>query len=117
MNRVFRNVIFKFNQSGLNAESHITLDSVITAMKLHKNLKVVVSAHTDSRGSAVYNLRLSDKRAINARLYLTARGISSTRIIIKGYGETQLLNHCADGVECSEEEHTQNRRVELKLIR
>nr|WP_294928415.1 hypothetical protein [uncultured Flavobacterium sp.] len=31
----------------------------------------------------------------------------------KGYGETQLVNHCADGVKCSEEEHQLNRRSEF----
>jgi outer membrane protein OmpA-like peptidoglycan-associated protein len=45
-----------------------------------------------------------------------AKGLNTTRIkLIKGMGESQLTNHCKDGVECSDNEHQVNRRVEVKV--
>jgi len=44
---------------------------------------------------------------------LVKNGVEKTRLTGKGYGETQLINKCADGVQCSEEEHQANRRSEF----
>ena len=43
-------------------------------------------------------------------------GINSVRLIGKGYGESQLVNHCADGIKCTEEEHQVNRRSEFIIV-
>ena len=48
---------------------------------------------------------------------IIAQGIEASRIRAKGYGETALVNKCADGVECSEEEHQANRRIEFKVLK
>ena len=48
--------------------------------------------------------------------YLIKRGIAPERLTAKGYGESQLVNPCADGVPCSEEEHQQNRRSTFVII-
>ncbi len=48
--------------------------------------------------------------------YLIKRGIVPERLIAKGYGESQLVNQCADGVQCSEEEHQQNRRSTFVIV-
>src|SRR5690606_27985173 len=63
-----------------------------------------------------YNLDLSQRRANSAKNYLVNRGIASDRIEAVGYGETQILNHCTNGVNCSEAEHQLNRRTEFKII-
>jgi hypothetical protein len=47
---------------------------------------------------------------------VVSKGIKAERIIAKGYGENVLLNRCADGVECSEDEHQLNRRTEFKIL-
>ncbi len=76
-----------------------------------------LSSHTDSRSAADYNLKLSQRRADAAKKYIVEKGIAQNRIVAVGYGETRLLNRCADGVECSEEEHQLNRRTEIKTIK
>jgi len=69
-----------------------------------------------SRGNDDYNLKLSQRRADAAVNYLVSKGISRSRLVAKGYGETRLLNHCGNGVNCSEEQHQENRRTEIKII-
>ena len=48
--------------------------------------------------------------------YILKGGIAKDRISGKGYGESKLINKCADGVECTEEEHGKNRRTEFKIL-
>jgi flagellar motor protein MotB len=78
-------------------------------------ITIELSSHTDCRASDEYNIDLSQKRAESAVRYLVLNGISSARMTARGYGETMLVNECADGVECTEEEHQMNRRTEFKV--
>jgi outer membrane protein OmpA-like peptidoglycan-associated protein len=80
-------------------------------------MQIELRSHTDSRASAAYNLNLSDHRAKSAAAYLYSKGIARGRIIGKGYGETKLINKCADGVPCTEAEHQVNRRTEFKILK
>ena len=48
--------------------------------------------------------------------YLVSKGISKDRMTAKGYGETRLVNYCKDGIDCTDEEHQQNRRTEVKIL-
>ena len=73
-------------------------------------------SHTDSRSSAKYNKTLSTKRAKAAVAYLVKQGINAKRVVAAGYGESLLMNGCKDGVNCTEEEHQQNRRTEIKIL-
>ena len=84
-------------------------------MGKYKSLQLEISAHTDSRGEADYNLNLSELRAASTATHLINQGISESRLTTNGYGETILLNGCSDGVKCSDEEHSVNRRIEFKL--
>ena len=79
-------------------------------------MKIEFGSHTDSRSSAKYNKTLSTKRAKAAVAYIVKQGVSSKRIIAAGYGESKLVNKCQDGTPCSEEEHQQNRRTEIKIL-
>jgi len=83
---------------------------------LKNNLKIELSAHTDSRGSNSYNQRLSQARAQSCVDYLIKKGVAKSNIKAKGYGEYQLVNKCKNGVKCSEEEHQENRRTEVKIL-
>ena len=82
-------------------------------MKEHPTMKIDVRSHTDSRQTAKYNEALSDRRAKSTVEWLVKNGIDPTRLTGKGYGETQLVNKCADGVPCTEAEHQANRRSEF----
>ena len=73
-------------------------------------------SHTDSRGNDDYNMSLSQQRANSVVNYLVGKGISRSRLVAKGYGETRLVNRCANGVECSEADHKKNRRTEFRII-
>jgi len=116
-NVVLQNISFESATATLRESSYRELDKVVTLLKNNPNIKLEIGAHTDSRGSDASNLKLSKERAQAALNYIliAAKGsISPERISAKGYGESQLLNKCADGILCSEEEHARNRRVELK---
>ena len=114
---VFEKVYFKFNDVAVPPAVYHTLDSAIHATRISKTVKIEVSAHTDSRGKAEYNQKLSERRAAVVKQYLMKKGVASSRIITHGLGETQLLNQCTDGVECTEEQHQLNRRVEVKIVK
>jgi outer membrane protein OmpA-like peptidoglycan-associated protein len=109
------NIHYDFNKFTIRADAAPILDTLVAFLNEHP-IKVELGSHTDSRGTAKYNERLSQHRAEAAVAYLVAHGIDPNRITAKGYGESQLLNRCADGVNCTEEEHQANRRTEVKVI-
>jgi outer membrane protein OmpA-like peptidoglycan-associated protein len=102
---------FAFNSSYLNEPSKETLRKIAGFMETNSTLTIGISGHTDSRGPEQYNLWLSEKRARRALDYLLGQGVDAGRITLSPMGETQLLNHCADGVSCTAAEHSVNRRV------
>jgi len=109
------NVIIHFDLSKWNIrkDAEPELEKILEAMEYHPKIKVDIRSHTDSRGSAISNEKLSERRAQSTRDWLIQKGISPDRLTAKGYGERQLTNKCADGVPCSEEEHQANRRSEF----
>lgn len=113
----FHNIYFEYGSAELNTKSKIILDKVILMLKENKGIQIELSAHTDSRADADFNIELSKKRAENAMDYILSKYINSEQVIAKGYGETKLLNHCNDGVMCNEEEHAVNRRIEIKILK
>lgn len=110
------NVYYDTGKSTLRPESKQELNRLYNLMKQYSTLKVEVSSHTDSRGSAEKNMALSTNRAKSCYNYLTRKGIGKDRVIFKGYGETRLINQCADGVKCSDVEHQKNRRTEISIL-
>lgn len=109
-------ILYDLDKADLRPESRVVLDSL--AIILQKNAKLVIelAAHTDSRASADYNLKLSQRRAESCVNYLVSKGINRARLSPVGYGETRLLNDCEDGIDCSEEEHQLNRRTTIRVI-
>ena len=85
-------------------------------MKNNPTLRFEISSHTDSRLEDKYNMWLSQKRADSVMEYFVQKGISKERLEAKGYGETQLLNHCANEVICTDKEHLVNRRTEFIIL-
>ncbi|MDX2280741.1 MAG: OmpA family protein [Saprospiraceae bacterium] len=109
------NIYYDFDKWDIRADAVEQLDKVVTLMKDNPGLSVELGSHTDTRGNDAYNLQLSERRAAAAVAYIVSEGVDSARITSKGYGETELVNRCKNGVECSEEAHQQNRRTELKI--
>jgi outer membrane protein OmpA-like peptidoglycan-associated protein len=108
-------IFYDLNKWDIREDAKPILDSLVRFMEINP-IQAELSSHTDSRATAEYNLNLSQKRAEAAVQYIVEKGISSSRITAKGYGESQLVNRCADGVSCSEAEHQENRRTEFKII-
>lgn len=108
---------YAFDSDEILKDAAYILDKMVDMVRKYPDLEVIIESHTDSKGSDEYNLRLSKRRAASAYEYLVGKGIEPTTIEYTGYGETQLLNHCDDGVDCIEEEHAINRRSIIKLVR
>lgn len=113
---VIQNIYYDLDKSDLRSRSLPTLDSLVSFFNENKSLTVEIGSHTDSRASQEYNQTLSQARAQSVVNYLISKGVNANKIIAKGYGETKLINRCADGVECTEEEHQQNRRTTFKIV-
>ncbi len=109
------NIHYDFDKSFIRKDARPILDSLVTILNTYP-INVELGSHTDSRGSNAYNIALAQRRADAAVAYLINSGIDSQRIKAKGYGETQLLNKCSDGVPCSKEAHQENRRTEVKVL-
>jgi outer membrane protein OmpA-like peptidoglycan-associated protein len=101
----------------LKAEASAQLDKVVTLLTAYPSILIELNSHTDSRSDASFNLQLSQKRADVAVAYIVSKGGDAQRIIGHGFGETDLTNRCKDFVPCSEEEHRQNRRTEIRVTR
>ena len=110
------NIIFNLGKWDILPAARPDLDYVVKLMQDNPTIKVEMSSHTDSRGSDQYNQELSQKRAQSSVDYLMSKGVSRARLIARGAGESELLNRCADGVTCEENEHTINRRTEFKVV-
>ena len=106
-------IYFDLDKWNIRPDAAVDLAKIVDVLKEYPTMKVDVRSHTDSRQTKKYNEKLSDRRAKSTIEWMVKDGIQSSRISGKGYGETQLLNKCADGVQCSEEEHQRNRRSEF----
>lgn len=110
------NIYYDYDKWDIRPDAEPDLQELTDLLKKYPDMKIELSSHTDSRGRDEYNETLSQKRAESARNWILAKGIAADRIVPKGYGEKQLLNECANGVECTEEQHQLNRRTEFKII-
>jgi outer membrane protein OmpA-like peptidoglycan-associated protein len=109
-------IYFDFDKYNIRKDSEIEVQKVIAALEKYPSLKIKVNSHTDSRGPAAYNLWLSQKRAEATVVYMISKGIAKDRLASEGFGESKLLNECADGVSCSSEKHDLNRRSEFIIL-
>jgi len=115
-NKVNINTIyFDFDKYNIRKDAAKELDKVVQVMNEYPELLIEAGSHTDSRGKDKYNQKLSERRAKATVDYIVSKGIDASRITYEGYGETQLVNECSNGVKCSEEQHQLNRRTEFKI--
>ena len=103
-------IYFDLNKYYIRPDAEIELTKVYNALIRFPEMIIRIESHTDSRSPQSYNLRLSQNRATSTRDWLIQRGIAPSRLSSVGYGESQLINRCADGVPCTEAEHQLNRR-------
>lgn len=106
-------IYFDLDKSVIRKDAAFELEKILVVMQQYPKMKIDVRSHTDSRQTVKYNMALSDKRAKSTVQWLIKNGIASDRLTGKGFGESQLVNKCSDGVPCTEKEHQQNRRSEF----
>jgi outer membrane protein OmpA-like peptidoglycan-associated protein len=110
------NIYFDLNKSEITNDIAIELNKVVEILKKYPNIKIEIESHTDSRAPDNYNLNLSNDRAISIKEFIISKGIDLNRIEARGFGESKLLNKCANGVRCTDGEHLLNRRTEFIVI-
>lgn len=106
-------IYFDLDKWDIRPDAALELEKILDVMKQYPMMKIDVRSHTDSRQTHKYNQKLSDRRAASTIDWLVANGVEKARLTGRGYGETKLVNKCADGVQCTEEEHQANRRSEF----
>lgn len=110
-------IYFDFDKSNIRADAKVELQKVIDYMNKYPSVEIDVQSHTDSRAEDNYNVSLSSRRNKATKEYIINKGgIESHRVKGIGFGETQLVNECSNGVKCSENQHQQNRRSEFIII-
>ncbi|MBS7231240.1 PD40 domain-containing protein [Flavobacterium psychroterrae] len=106
-------IYFDLDKSNIRIEAALDLEKILDVLNNNPTMKLDIRSHTDSRATFKYNESLSDRRAKSTISWLIKNGVAKNRLTGKGYGETQLVNGCSDGVQCTEEEHQMNRRSEF----
>lgn len=106
------NVYFETGSAVLLPESESSLNEAGSALEKFADLRIEVEGHTDTRGPAPYNQRLSQARAEAVREYLLSHyQLHRENLTARGYGETR-----PETKERNDEELLRNRRVELTVL-
>ena len=111
------NIYYNDLETSISALAKNDLNQVVEALEEYPDMVIDVISHTDSRGDAKDNLRISQKRADEIKQYLVSKGISVARIRAIGMGESSPVNSCVDGVKCTDAEYRRNRRTEFRILR
>ncbi|MEB2784629.1 OmpA family protein [Algoriphagus persicinus] len=109
---VLENIYYDLDKAEIRPDAAVELDKLVQVLKDNPAIRIELSSHTDDRSSDAYNQNLSQRRAQSAVDYIVSQGISSDRLVAKGYGESQLIIENAS----TEEDHQINRRTEFKVI-
>ncbi|WP_113663216.1 OmpA family protein [Pedobacter nanyangensis] len=109
-------IYYDLDKSFIRKDAAAVADKLAIFLKQHTEFELVASSYCDSRASHAYNMALSQRRSQSAKQYLVNRGIEASRIKISYYGEQHLVNHCKDGVNCTEAQQQLNRRTEFFLL-
>jgi len=105
------NVHFESGKSTLMNSSFKELEELVEFMRLKNDIIIEIAGHTDNVGDDEFNLKLSEARAETVKNYLVSKGISSNRIISKGYGENQPID-----TNSTNEGRQNNRRTEVRIL-
>lgn len=104
-------VYFDFDKSDITQNSKLALNKLVQIFNEYPETNILVEGHTDDKGGDEYNMSLSERRASAVGNYLKTAGISSSRLTIKWYGETQPKVE-----NTSDANRAENRRVEFGII-
>ncbi len=116
---IFRleNIYYNYGQFFIRPDAIKELETkLVPLLRKYPEMRIEIRSHTDSRSSDDFNMKLSESRARAVVDYLATRGIDVARVESKGYGESELLNNCANDSTCTEAQHQANRRTEFKIL-
>ena len=108
---ILKNVFYDFDKATLRPQSIIELDHLIQLLNEYPNMRIELSSHTDNKGTADYNIYLSNARSKSCVDYLVSKGVSKLRLEYKGYGLTQPI-----ATNDTDEGRQLNRRTEFKIL-
>ncbi len=116
------NVFFDLNKTELRPESFSELNKLKDLLQKNTTLKIEIGGHTDTRGDAIENQKLSEGRANSVRNFLIQQGIVADRLVAKGFGESQPIvsDDVIAKLKTSKEQekaHQSNRRTEYKFLK
>ncbi len=112
---VMDKIFYEFNKATLNFSAVRHMEALLDLLKRYPEMEIDLVSHTETRGDAKLNQELTDERSKNAKIYLVSRGVDEKRITPIGKGESEPRNRCVDGIECTDEEHQQNNRIEIRI--
>ena len=117
--RWYKIVYYDFDKSNVREpDASKTMTEVLKFVKEHPEVRLLMNSYCDARGTNAYNQKLSKRRAEAATKWLTDRGMDRAMVEkMEWAGESMLINRCADGSICSEEDQQLNRRTEIRVIR
>ncbi|XYH92570.1 OmpA family protein [Sorangium sp. So ce1128] len=106
--KITQQIHFEFDKDKIRPESFPILDAVVEVLQQNPKIKIEIQGHTDNKGAAAYNKKLSDRRAASVKKYLVAKGIDEARLTSKGYGMEQPIVP-----NTSDQNRALNRRVQF----
>ncbi len=109
-------IYFDLDKFDIRKDAADELEKVVSLMNKYPKLIIELRSHTDSRAPDAYNMILSERRAKSTVAWIISKGIDPIRISGNGYGETQLVNECSNGVKCTDAQHQLNRRADFVIV-
>jgi outer membrane protein OmpA-like peptidoglycan-associated protein len=103
-------ILFGFDRSDLSATAETNLGKLVEILKQYPDTDIEIQGHTDSKGADDYNMKLSERRSSAVANFLRGRGVASSRIRTKGFGETAPV-----ASNDTESGRSQNRRVDFLI--
>ncbi len=110
------NIYYDSESYKIRKDAARELEKLVRTMQKNPNMIIEIRSHTDTRGNALDNLSLSQRRANEVVEFLVDKGVARARMRGVGKGESEPVNSCGDGVQCTEAEHQRNRRTEFKIL-
>jgi peptidoglycan-associated lipoprotein len=117
---VMENIYYDLDKADIRTDAALELDKLVTILTDNPEIKIELNSHTDSRQTVAYNDDLSKRRAQSAVDYIISNGVDATRIVARGYGESQLLmsDEQINQLPTEEEKeaaHQRNRRTDFTV--
>lgn len=112
---VLDNIYYDLDKATIREDAVPALEELAGMLRQNPSVNIQLSAHTDCRGTAFYNLNLSQRRANSVTRFLIDAGIDQERLKAKGYGKSNLAISC-ECDDCTDEQHQINRRTTFKIL-